>query len=223
MADREARPCIICGEPVEGWKRRGATLCQACADGKRPRDCLKCGQSFRGRSAQYCLKCRKDQRRERALNGTERNQKQAHLSGPLPVEEVLNNPIIDGPGILSPKTVFSLRLRLVASQAQLGEMLGMARGRPYTRSYISRLERGDFPVSGSVAEAIRSLDQNTRHLRVLDVRVYTLEELPQGTVILGRPRVCAGCHGWFIFPTWNQKYCSHECRLAARRARRVAR
>ena len=216
------RICLICGEPVEGWKRRDAVLCRACASGKRLRKCQQCGRTFRGRDAKTCPECRRENARNRAKQQALARRKPGPVEGPTALELLLRNAGEVDPGVVTPDSILALRERLSVSQAEFGEMLGRLRGSRYTGSYVSHLERGQLQVTRAVAQAIRFLDGQTVHLKVLEVGVYALEQLPPGTVILGRPRTCGGCRGWFIFPAWSQRYCSHECKLAARRARRAA-
>jgi transcriptional regulator with XRE-family HTH domain len=210
------RTCDICGEPIEEERRSQAKLCRLCASGKRPRTCQRCGKTFRGVTAKWCKQCRREMARKRAL-GKGKKRPETPLKG---VEQVLSLGDFDLLGITTHEDVKELRERLSLSQAQFAQMLGRWRDQPYSRSYVSKLERGLLPITDEVRRALGALQHSTEHLQVMPVRVYAVEELPAGTVILGQPKICPTCKGIFIYPWANQVYCSKECKRVARNRRR---
>ncbi len=100
----------------------------------------------------------------------------------------------------------------------------------YSRSYVSKLESGAAPITPEIARALEVLGamldgvgELQARARPVGVRLLTLHDLPDGTVIKARPIRCAlpGCQVVFI-PAGRERYCSAECRREARRRRMVA-
>jgi len=121
---------------------------------------------------------------------------------------------------LTHEGILALRLRLSMSQSEFGRALGALRGVPYGRSYMAKLEGGDVPITAAIERAVQALDAPTQHLHVLPAKVYAVEDLPPGTIVLGRPVVCPSCRRVYVMPWPTQVYCSAECKRAARRERR---
>ena len=94
-----------------------------------------------------------------------------------------------------------------------------------SRALVWRIinEPGYVPKRREVWQRFQELRGQMGHLHILPVGVYAVEDIPPGTVILGRPKRCPICGGIFIFPYAQQKYDSEECRREARRRRRRAR
>lgn len=227
--DEEPRKCLICGETVVG-RRGNAILCNPCAAGKTPRTCA-CGKKFRSRQSRQCPDCRREKKRElgkrqqgakRELGASENGTKMARDLPLGPGELLLRNPTGDESGSAPHEAILALRLALQMSQAELGQALGAGRKFRYSRSYISKLESGEVTITDAIRRAIARLEGSTAHLRILPVGVYSTSELPAGTVILGRPKVCPVCSGVFVYPWATQIYCSTECRREARRRRAEA-
>ena len=138
---------------------------------------------------------------------------------------------------ITPTAIREIREALEQSQREFGETLWQAihgprrNGElPYTRSYVSKLERGQKPITivitrGILAIATRmdGIDEIQARAREVD-GLLAINELPDGTVILGRARRCAnpGCPVVFVPTHPRQKYHSPACRAQAR-ARRKSR
>ena len=138
---------------------------------------------------------------------------------------------------ITPTAIREIREALEQSQREFGETLWQAihgprrNGElPYTRSYVSKLERGRKPITivitrGILAIATRmdGIDEIQARAREVD-GLLAINDLPDGTVILGRARRCAnpGCPVVFVPTHPRQKYHSPACRAQAR-ARRKSR
>ena len=111
----------------------------------------------------------------------------------------------------SPENVTLAELRRV------GRMLGDYLGRkPYTGNYVHMLLKGQ-PVSRKVNQAIAGLLAGET-AQTTEVRVITSYDL-DGVIVDVEPRACkrTGCGKRFIPHSWNHKYCSTDCRKAARK------
>jgi RNA polymerase subunit RPABC4/transcription elongation factor Spt4 len=204
-------------------------LCRLCASGLRHKRCEQCGSVFRTREGRLCPSCRTAKVREAAKKreaqkrgwkrGEERG-KEAAFSAAEADDILLKNGLIADSGIIPPEAILKLRLRLCMSQSEFGKALGAYRGWPYSACYISKLENGIVGVTPRLRRALGVLLGKTQHLHILPPAVYAVEQLPAGTVILGRPVMCPVCHGIFVMPWATQKYCSDVCRREARRQRR---
>ena len=138
---------------------------------------------------------------------------------------------------ITPTAIREIREALEQSQREFGETLWQAvhgprrNGElPYTRSYVSKLERGQKPITIVIARGIIAIatrldgaDEIQARAREVD-GLLAINDLPDGTVILGRARRCAnpGCPVVFVPTHPRQKYHSPACRAQAR-ARRNSR
>lgn len=218
QTQQEIRVCRICGEEIEPERPSNATLCRRCARGNRPRTCDRCSATFRGTAtAQYCPKCRAEIARESRKKAILDQDKTARQPPQVPVKKVSSFLGTDTPGIPTPATIQSLRESLQMSQAEFGVALGRPNGRPYSRQYISALERQTLPVTERVRYCFSALRNNVDHLTIMPARVYTPQELPPGTIVLGKPKTCPICMNVYIYPWATQKYCSLTCKREARR------
>ncbi len=229
------RVCLICGDPIEDWRSRNARLCHDCAAGRRKRTCQACGKTFRSRQTRLCEACRRERQRQAAkarwakIRAEKGAVAQPGLaSNPLAhhVETGVNSGQMMGAASITHADILALRLRLSMSQSEFGQALGMLRGRRYGRSYVSKVERGRAGLTPALRRAVQALNDPTQHLRVLPARVYAVQSLPPGTVVLGKPKVCPVCKGVYVMPWPTQVRCSDRCKRIARqqqqRARRLA-
>jgi hypothetical protein len=220
------RLCLICGDPIEDWRSRNACLCHDCAAGRKKRTCELCGKTFRSRRTRLCRECRIEKQRQgakdrwariRAEKGTLGEAKLPQTPLTHHVETGVNSGQMVGAAIITHEHLLALRLRLSMSQSEFGRALGATRGYPYARSYISKLESGKVPIASALQYAFQALNDPTKHLRVLPAKVYAVQSLPPGTVVLGKPIVCPVCKGIYVMPWPTQLYCGERCKRLARR------
>lgn len=111
--------------------------------------------------------------------------------------------------------------------ADLSQIAG--RSQPWTGKYLHSLLKGydGFKPNERLIEAVYVLTarldgQDEIEVRAREVKVSALNDLPDGTVVLGEARRCAapGCSIRFVPTHPCQKYHSKACAKIARRQRR---
>ncbi|MBI5651481.1 MAG: helix-turn-helix transcriptional regulator [Chloroflexi bacterium] len=114
------------------------------------------------------------------------------------------------------KAVTSTRIKQLRdaqgwSAYELGCKLGC------TRSYIKSLEGGSLPITHRFAMRFVALERVTYAQAARHKQIRTIHPLPKQITILARPRKCAICRAWFIFPNASDRVCAdRECRRAYR-------
>ena len=136
---------------------------------------------------------------------------------------------------VTPEMIRMVREALGQSQSQFGETLWTAihgprrNGQlPYSRGYISKLERGKKEITPQIARGVLAIvarldgaDEVQAWAREAE-GLLAVHELPPGTVVLGQARRCAlpGCPVVFVPTHPRQKYHSRECARSARQLRK---
>ncbi len=94
------------------------------------------------------------------------------------------------------------------SARELGEALGY-RG----REYVKKIESGYFPITRQFARRFEDYKNRTQAREYGRRKIETKYPLPRHIKILARPRRCAVCREWFIFPNAADRVCtSRTCR-----------
>jgi transcriptional regulator with XRE-family HTH domain len=125
-----------------------------------------------------------------------------------------------------------LRAERGESLSEFGRLLARVinpDARPFSRSYISKLEHGAAPITPEIAAAIGILGammdgQSEVQARARRVSVLAVHDLSENVIVMGRERGCAlpGCRVRFVRASPAQRYCSQECRSEMRIRRRMA-
>ena len=104
------------------------------------------------------------------------------------------------------------------------------RARPWTGKFLHSLIKGypGFTANGQLVEALTVLARcqdgiDEVQARAKEARVLTVNQLPAGTVVLGKARRCAtpGCRIPFVPTHPRQKYHSKSCAETYRRQKRA--
>jgi len=96
------------------------------------------------------------------------------------------------------------------SARELGLALGY-RG----REYIKKLESGYFPVTPKFAARFETFKHQVQAREYRERKIQTRFALPPKIKILARPRRCAICREWFIFPNASDRVCTdRKCKRA---------
>jgi predicted nucleic acid-binding Zn ribbon protein len=123
-----------------------------------------------------------------------------------------------GPDLVSGKVLTDLGAKLseVASRRK-------TKDKPWSRAYLVGVLRGTMPASPVLVSAITAYLQELDGTPIMITRshvahVRAIHELDANVVVMGKAQPCANrhCPVWIV-PVCNlQRYCSPECREAAR-------
>lgn len=99
------------------------------------------------------------------------------------------------------------------SAHELGLALGY-RG----RALVAKIEAGTLPISPRFAARFERFKNQVQAREYRTRQIQTKYALPQRIKILARPRRCAICREWFIFPNATDRVCTdRKCRYAYKR------
>ena len=105
------------------------------------------------------------------------------------------------------------------SARELGLALGY-RG----REYIKKIESGYLPITPKFAARFERFKNQVQAREYRERKIETKYPLPPRIKILARPRRCAICREWFIFPNADDRVCTdRKCRREYARLQRGAR
>ncbi|MBC8252488.1 MAG: hypothetical protein H8E35_00490 [Ardenticatenia bacterium] len=139
---------------------------------------------------------------------------------------------------VTPRTIRQIRERLGMSQREFGQVLwdavhGLGRNGdyPYSRQYVGMLEHSAEIITPRIAQGIQAIAARLDGADEVQARAYPVDgllvvnDLPAGTIILGRARRCAnpGCPVVFVPTHPRQKYHSRSCAETGRKIRAKAR
>jgi transcriptional regulator with XRE-family HTH domain len=83
------------------------------------------------------------------------------------------------------------------------------------REYIKKLESGYFPITAKFAKRFNAYKNQVQRREQRENKIETRYALPPQIKILARPRRCAMCNEWFIFPNATDRVCTdRKCRRA---------
>lgn len=94
------------------------------------------------------------------------------------------------------------------SARELGQALGY-RG----RANVVKIEAGLIPLTAKFGARFEAFKNKTQAREYRERKIETKYALPPKIKILARPRRCAICREWFIFPNTSERVCTdRKCR-----------
>lgn len=121
-------------------------------------------------------------------------------------------------GAITPKRIRALRRAMGWTASELARRLFI------TRSYVKSLEGGSLPISERIADRIAVLERDVYATLAQEKLIESRYPLPKKIKILAKPKKCAVCREWFIFPHPKQTVCtSATCKSEHARKMRQAR